>query len=154
MTAFAISQSRRAFISGELTARCTNNQEFAVVKSIVVLALLSLASASPALAGGALPGGTYECTMDNYIAGDMEIVGSTYKGPAFDRKYDGGPYEFAVDASNNIIWHGPVGGYTEPGFQLIGTRLTKSDAGTIGFQMEIRQDGSDNIHFVTCTPIP
>jgi hypothetical protein len=58
-----------------------------------VLALFCLALASPALAGGALPDGTYECTMDLYIAGDMEIVGSTSKGPAFDRKYDGGPYE-------------------------------------------------------------
>ena len=134
--------------------RCTNNQAFATVKSIAVLALFCLALASPALAGGALPDGTYESTMDEYIAGDMEIVGSTSKGPAFDRKYDGGPYEFLVDASNNIVWHGPVGGYTEPGFQLIGTRLTKSDAGTIGFQMEVRQDGSDNIHFVTCTLIP
>ena len=123
------------------------------MKSIVALALFCLALASPALAGGALPDGTYECTMDLYIAGDMEIVGNTYRGPAFDRKYEGGPYAFEIDASNNIVWHGPVGGYTEPGFQLIGTRLTKSDAGTIGFQMEVRQDGSDNIHFVTCSPI-
>ena len=133
----------------------TGRASFAIggVAPILVFAFASLASASPALAGGALPDGTYECTMDAYIAGDMEIVGNTYRGPAFDRNYEGGPYEFVVDASNNIIWHGPVGGYTEPGFQLIGTRLTKDDAGNIGFQMEVRQDGSDNIHFVTCSPI-
>ena len=124
-----------------------------VVAPILVLAFASLASASPALAGGALPDGTYECTMDAYIAGDIEIVGNTYRGPAFDKNYEGGPYEFTVDASNNVIWHGPVGGYTEPGFQLIGTRLTKDDAGNVGFQMEVRQDGSDNIHFVTCSLI-
>lgn len=133
----------------------TGRPSFAIgrVAPILVLALASLGSASPALAGGALPDGTYECTMDAYIAGDMEIVGSTYRGPAFDRNYESGPYEFTVDASSNIIWRGPVGGYTEPGFQLIGTRLTKDDAGNIGFQMEVRQDGSDNIHFVTCSPI-
>ena len=123
------------------------------VAPIAVLALLSFASATSALAGGALPDGTYECTMNSYIAGDMEIVGNTYRGPAFDRNYEGGPYEFDVDSSTNIIWHGPVGGYTDPGFQLIGTRLTKDDGGNIGFQMEVRQDGSDNIHFVTCSPV-
>ena len=123
------------------------------MKFVALLMPFLLALSLPAHASGALPDGTYECTMDEYIAGDMEIVGNTYRGPAFDRKYEGGPYEFAVDVSTNITWRGPVGGYTETGFQLIGTRLTKSDAGTIGFQMEVRQDGSDNIHFVTCTPI-
>lgn len=91
--------------------------------------------------------------MDSYIAGSFEIVGHTYKGPAFDGNYEG-TYDFDLDpASGNITFHGPVGGYTEPGFQLIGGMVVDiDDNGTPGIQLEVKQDNSDNVHFVVCSP--
>jgi hypothetical protein len=114
----------------------------------LVLALLT----TPAFASGLLPDGTYECMMDSYIAGNMEIAGTTYQGPAFDGAYEG-TYEFEIDPpTGNITWHGPVGGYTQPGIQLIGSMLVDVGNGVPGIQMQVRNDGSDNIHFVVCTP--
>lgn len=121
---------------------------------VLAAAAMLFALTTPALAIE-LPDGTYECLLDGrYGAGDMEIAGRTYRGPAFDRNYTGS-YEFELDESNgNITFLGPVGGYTEPGFQLIGGLVVAVDAtGTAGIQLQVRQDGGDNIHFVVCSPV-
>lgn len=122
------------------------------MKPIIAAAALALI-ATPAFAAISLPDGTYDCTMDGYISGSFEIVGSTYKGPAFDGNYEG-TYDMVVDPdTGNITFKGPVGGYTEPGFQLIGGMVVDIDGhGTPGIQLEVRQDGSENIHFVQCGP--
>ncbi len=122
-----------------------------MLKSVLVAAALA-ALASPAFAVE-LPDGTYDCVLDGrYGGGSMEIVGRTYKGPAFDGKYEGA-YDLELDAANgNITFLGPVGGYTEEGFQLIGGMVVDVGNGTPGIQLEVRQDGSDNIHFVVCSP--
>jgi hypothetical protein len=117
---------------------------------IVVLAGLLALCATPALAAGKLPDGTYDCTLDNgYIAGSIEIDGMTYKGPAFDGNYEGA-YPFEVGDDYGLFLKGPVGGYTDPGYQFIGALVVKN-GDEPAIELHVKQDGSDNVHFVTCT---
>ena len=81
----------------------------------------------PAFAAGSLPDGTYTCFFDVYVAGDMEIIGNTYKGPAFNGDYKG-TYDYSIE-DQTIIWHGPVGGYTDDGFELVGTLIVEDGNG-------------------------
>jgi hypothetical protein len=117
---------------------------------IIVLAAALAAIASPCLAAGTLPDGTYDCMLGDYIAGSMEIDGNMYKGPAFDGEYDGA-YPFDVDDRGGIAFHGPVGGYTDPGYQLVGA-LAVDEGDHVSIELHVRQDGSDNVHFVLCSP--
>ena len=117
---------------------------------IVVLAGLVALCATPVFAAGKLPDGTYDCTLDNgYIAGSIEIDGATYKGPAFDGNYEGA-YPFAVGDDYGLFLKGPVGGYTDPGYQFIGALVVKN-GDEPAIELHVKQDGSDNVHFVTCT---
>ena len=117
---------------------------------IVVLAGLLVLCATPAFAAGGLPDGTYDCTLDNgYITGSIEIDGMTYKGPAFDGNYEGA-YPFEVGDKGGLFLKGPVGGYTDPGYQFIGALIVDND-GEPAIELHVKQDASDNIHFVTCT---
>ncbi len=110
----------------------------------------ALAAATPVhSAPPVLPDGTYTCVMGQYIQGDIEIIGNTYKGPAYDREYKG-TYTFDVSEEGFITWHGPVGAYTEEGIQLIGTTVVDMGGGELGIQFSIRLEGSDNIHWVQC----
>jgi len=118
------------------------------LRAILAAAALSLFSV-PAFAAGALPDGTYECLFDVYIAGEMEIVGNTYKGPAFNGQYEG-TYEYSIE-DQTIFWNGPVGGYTEDGFEVLGTIIVKDGNGKLGFQMQVRQDGGSP-NAVVCMP--
>lgn len=78
-----------------------------MILKLAVLAALAAAIASPALAGGMLPDGTYDCMLDNgYLAGSMEIVGNSYKGPAFDGKYEGA-YPFETGPQGGLFLKGP-----------------------------------------------
>ena len=111
---------------------------------------LALGLATPVLsAPPALPDGTYTCVMGQYIQGDIEIIGNTYKGPAYDRQYDG-TYTFEVSEEGVITWHGPVGAYTQEGIQLIASTVVDMGGGELGIQFSIRLEGSDNIHWVQC----
>jgi hypothetical protein len=114
----------------------------------VALPLALLATA--AFAHPKLPDGTYVCMMEQYLAGDIEVAGNTYKGPAFDGRYEG-TYDFEVDDFDNIHWGGPVGGYTEPGYTLIAPRVvSRDDDDNPGIEMSVKQDPSQFIHFVQC----
>lgn len=118
------------------------------MKTIVLAAVLA-ALALPAYAAGELPDGTYDCMMGEYIAGSMEIDGNMYKGPAFDGNYEGA-YPFQIGANHGLFLKGPVGGYTDPGYQLVGA-LVVEDGNQPAIELHVKQDGSDNIHFVLCT---
>lgn len=122
-----------------------------MILKLAALAALVAVLASPALAGGQLPDGTYDCMLDNgYLAGSMEIAGNSYKGPAFDGKYDGA-YPFETGPGGGLFLKGPVGGYTDPGFQFIGA-LIAQEGDHLSIELHVKQDGSDNIHSVLCSP--
>lgn len=117
---------------------------------LLFAAAMVAALATPSVASGLLPDGTYDCTLDNgYLAGSIEIDGATYKGPAFDGKYKGA-WPFETDANYGLFLKGPVGGYTDPGFQFIGALIVK-DGDTPAIELHVKQDGSDSVHFVVCT---
>ena len=116
-----------------------------------VLAMLLGAVAAPAFAAGNLPDGTYDCMLDNgYIAGSMEIDGNMYKGPAFDGAYQGA-YPFEAGADGTLVFKGPVGGYTDPGYTLVGALVVK-EGDHLSIELHVKQDSSDNVHFVLCSP--
>ena len=72
------------------------------MRSLVVALPLALL-ATAAFAHPEAPDGTYVCMMEQYLAGDIEVAGNTYKGPAFDGRYEG-TYDFEVDDFDNIHW--------------------------------------------------
>jgi hypothetical protein len=117
--------------------------------ALAIAAVAAILTATPALADPRLPDGTYQCMMEQYGAGGIEIVGDTYKGPAFDGKYTG-TYDFEIDSHDNIHWGGPVGGYTDPGYTLIASRIVSDSHGNVGIEMSVKMDGSEHIHFVQC----
>lgn len=108
--------------------------------------------ATPALAAGAIPDGTYQCMMDGLMNGEMVIAGDTYMGPNYDGQYDG-KFEFAVSA-NNITWNGPIGIYSDPGMEHIGSMVVKEDDGDPAIEIHVKLKDSDNVHVAVCTIEP
>lgn len=113
-----------------------------------VVALL----ATPALAGGVIPDGTYQCMMDGLMNGEMVIAGDTYMGPNYDGQYDG-KFNFAVVA-NNITWGGPIGIYSDPSMEHIGSMVVKEDDGDPAIEIHVKLKDSDNLHIAVCTIEP
>src|SRR5260221_14409091 len=90
--------------------------------SLTALALL----VTPASAA-ALPDGLYECAMDvggsGMSVGDIEIKGQSYRGPAFDREFEGS-YHFELTSGGVILWGGPLGGFRSDGNSGASTVVT------------------------------
>ena len=118
------------------------------------LTLLSAAAAAIALASAPafaadLEDGTYQCTLGSAMMGGIEIVGNTYKGPAYDGKYEG-TYDFEVTSGGTINWKGPLGGLDSGGNKVVSTVLTDTGGGKIGFDFTI-QLPSGNFSTVNCS---
>lgn len=78
------------------------------------LACALLASATPALAAGDLDG-RYTCYIGGMTMnlGTIELMGESYRGPAFDDNWEG-TYPFSSDGKV-ITWGGPLGGISLAG---------------------------------------
>jgi hypothetical protein len=107
-----------------------------------------LVAASPAAAAN-LADGTYQCTLGSALMGGIEIVGNTYKGPAYDGKYEG-TYTFEVTEGGTINWNGPLGGLDSGGNKVVSTVLTDTGGGKTGFDFTI-QLPSGNFSTVNCS---
>ena len=118
------------------------------LKIVAVAALLALL-ASPALASGQLPDGTYQCTMDEHLQGEMIIAGKTYQGPAYDGQYDG-TFPFTI-VDNNIDLQGTKGIYEDPTIQFIGALLVDDGKGHPAIEYHVKLQGSDTVHIGACT---
>lgn len=103
-------------------------------------------------AAAELKEGTYECTIGYPIRsmGNIEIVGSTYRGPAYDGKYEG-RYAFEVTKGGTINWEGPLGGLSSGGNKVVATVLKDTGDGQIGFDITV-QLKSGNFSTVNCSP--
>jgi hypothetical protein len=81
-------------------------------------ALLAVLGISTSAMAATIEPGTYVC---QYYAGqilmsmgDIEINGTSYRGPAYDGNY-GPAYEYELTSENYVIWRGPLGGLSSGG---------------------------------------
>jgi hypothetical protein len=116
--------------------------------SSLALGAIVIGSTAGIAAAAQLPDGSYYCSISGMGSGSIEIVGNTYKGPAFDGNYEG-TYEYELTNAGTVNWFGPVGAYTEDGYAIVSTVTYGGD--TIrGFDMIIDQPDSDNMASVGC----
>lgn len=104
--------------------------------------------AIPAGAAPLLEDGIFRCTISNMFLGEIEINGTTYRGPAYDQKWEGS-YPFEETAEKTINWGGPLGGISEAG-KVVATVLKKSGK-KIGFDITI-QNERGNFQTISCSP--
>lgn len=119
------------------------------LKFLRLLPILSAALAATPAVAAELDDGTYQCTLGPAMMGGIEIVGNTYKGPAYDGKYEG-TYTFEVTDGGTINWNGPLGGLDSGGNKVVSTVLTDTGGGKTGFDFTI-QLPSGNFSTVNCS---
>jgi hypothetical protein len=100
-----------------------------------------------------LPDGVYRCQMyaGNMMMhlGDIEILGTTYRGPAFDGAYEGS-YEYELTDAGTINWGGPMGGFDSGGNTIVSSVL-KRDGDRAAFDVTMQLE-SGNFSTVSCSP--
>ena len=100
-----------------------------------------------------LPDGIYRCQLYSgsmlMHLGDIEIAGSSYRGPAYDGNYEA-TYEYELTDSGTINWSGPMGGFDSGGNRIVSSVLV-GDADRPAFDVTI-QLPSGNFSTVSCTP--
>lgn len=110
------------------------------------------ASAWAGDAPGELPDGLYVCSFFSLgminIVGDMEIEGAAYRGPSFDKAWDG-TYPYLVQPDGSIEWGGPLGGYVEPDFRIARSSVAEDGEG-FGFTVAMQPD--DFEIDISCSP--
>ena len=104
-------------------------------------------------ADGKLPDGTYHCEV--YLLGmflnlgDITIKGNVYTGPVTFGTVPQA-YNYQMDATGEISWLGPLGGYTTGGNSISMTQATLDNPTTPSFDIIMKQpDGAFTAS--TCT---
>ena len=119
----------------------------ALAVGLVVVAA-SVAEASAAN----LPNGTYNCIMtvgsSLMSVGDMEISGTSYRGPAFDRQFEG-TFDYELTPQGVILWKGPLEGFSSGGNSVAATVVSRNDAGGTTFTITVKSQAG-NFHSVEC----
>jgi hypothetical protein len=120
---------------------------------------LLLLLAMPAVAqadyhhSGKLPDGTYGCSIYSggmFIGmGDIEITGNTYRGPAYDGKYEGS-YDYEIGDKGVIFWRGPLGGFTADGHTVVSTVLTSDKIAKASFDVTV-ETPRETFHTINCS---
>ena len=100
-----------------------------------------------------LPDGTYRCEMYSggmtMHLGDIEIDGTSYRGPANDGNYEG-TYEFELTDAGTINWGGPMGGFDSGGNTIVSSVLAgDNDRPGVDITMQLK---SGNFSTVSCIP--
>ena len=125
------------------------NRSFFVLSISAALAATFVTSASAAQ----LPDGVYRCQMyaGNMMMhlGDIEIVGNTYRGPAFDGAYEGS-YDYELTDAGTINWGGPMGGFDSGGNTIVSSVL-KRDGDRQAFDVTMQLESGN---FSTVSRIP
>ena len=106
-------------------------------------------AASPSLAAPLLVDGIYRCTISNMHLGDIEIMGTSYRGPSFDKNW-GETYTFEETSGPTINWHGPLGGISASG-KIVSTVLKNAGGNRVGFDITI-QNERGNFQQIRCSP--
>jgi hypothetical protein len=116
----------------------------------MAFAFICLAAATAtAAADGQLPDGLYRCTISNMHLGDMEIAGSSFRGPAHDGKWKE-TYRFELAPNGVIDWGGPLGGISAAG-TIVSSVLKSAGKGRVGYDITIR-NARGNFQTVSCAP--
>jgi hypothetical protein len=119
------------------------------MKLITLLVPLSVAVASTVHAAPLLKDGIYRSTISNMHLGDMEIMGNSYRGPAYDQQW-GDTFSFEETSGGTLNWGGPLGGITAAG-KAVSTVLKDAGGGTIGYDIMIQNDRG-NFQTISCSP--
>lgn len=100
-----------------------------------------------------LPDGIYECSMYtgsmSMIMGNIRIKSMTFQGPAFDNKFEGGPYPYVM-SGKVVLWKGPMGGFTSGGNTIGATVLTTNDPAHAAFMITVMSKPG-NAHSIECS---
>ncbi|HEY0301837.1 MAG TPA: hypothetical protein VGC36_10910 [Rhizomicrobium sp.] len=100
-----------------------------------------------------LPDANYQCSMWSgtfpMIMGDIRIRGLTFQGPAFDNKFQGGPYPYVL-SGKVVLWKGPLGGLSSGGNQVGSTVVTNNDPAKAAFDIIVMTKGG-NTQSVNCS---
>ena len=119
----------------------------------IALFLAAAVGSGTAARAAELPDGLYRCEMYSGTMlmhlGDIEIEGSSYRGPGSDGNYDG-THPLEVTDAGTIDWGGPMGGFSSGGNTIVSTVLT-GDSARPGFDISI-QLKSGNFSTVSCSP--
>ncbi len=114
-----------------------------------ILLLTACLLAAPAMAAPQLKDGIFRCTISNMHLGDMEIMGGSYRGPAYDGQW-GESYSFEETPDGTINWGGPLGGISEAG-KIVSTVLKDAGKGRVGYDVMI-QNERGNFQTISCSP--
>ena len=99
-----------------------------------------------------LPDGIYECSMYTgslVIMGNIRIAGMTFQGPAYDNKFEGGPYPYQM-SGKVVLWKGPMGGLSSGGNRVAATVITNNDPAKAAFDVTV-MSAPGNAHTVNCS---
>ncbi|MEI9888305.1 MAG: hypothetical protein WDN08_17760 [Rhizomicrobium sp.] len=117
------------------------------------LTLVAQASSAGVVENKRLPDATFECSMWSgsfpMIMGNIRIKGLTFQGPAFDNKFEGGPYPYAM-SGKVVLWKGPLGGLSSGGNRVAATVVTNNDPAKAAFDITV-MSASGNAHSVNCS---
>ena len=111
------------------------------------LALVLIGLASPALAAPTIADGTYTCTLDGAVLGEIKLQGDKYRGLAINGAF-GDTQMFITMDPDRIEWLGDLGALDEQGYRIDHT-VIRDVGGKAGFDLTLlKPDQSD---FVTAT---
>ncbi len=96
-------------------------------------ASLGIAGQNALAQANALPAGTYSCVMligtQLVDFGELQIDGTSYRGPALGGDYTDGWYNYQLDAAGAVFWDGPVGPFTSDGNSISFTEFSTDSQG-------------------------
>ena len=112
------------------------------VRRLAVATAFAAVMLAPAFADNlSLPNGNYECSayLPDYIfAGELQVDGNRYRGPALDGDFELGWIEFDSDADGNEFLIGkPFGGFTGMGFTVTAAVVDTDSNGNVLLQTSI-----------------
>jgi hypothetical protein len=108
-----------------------------------LIASTVLALATPVLAAPTVADGTYACTLDGAVIGEIKLAGDKYQGLAVDGAF-GDAQMFITMDPDRIEWLGDLGALDEQGYRIDHTVVREG-----GFDLTLlKPDQSD---FVTAT---
>ena len=124
-------------------------------KSLGALALIVLGlqtASAGVIENKRLPDGIYECSMYTgslVIMGNIRIAGMTFQGPAFDNKFEGGPYPYQM-SGKVVLWKGPMGGLSSGGNKVAATVMTNNNPAKAAFDITVISQAG-NAHTINCS---
>ena len=106
--------------------------------------------ATPAFAAPVVPDGTYTCTLDGAVIGDIKLAGDQYQGVAVDGDFGESAMWITMDP-DRIEWLGDLGVLTEQGYRIDKT-VIRDVGGKTGFDLTLLTPDQAGFVDATCVP--